>query len=199
MTVSRKRLECTIVLTLIFVLCYAVISEASQRTLAEDIVRLRVVANSDSVEDQRIKLQVRDAVLREISAWAESADSAPDMLALLEQHRKDIARTVSQTLRQNGRAETFTIRLDQDYYPTRQYDTFSLPAGEYQGLRIFLGNARGHNWWCVLYPSLCLDASGAEEQLTEEERGLIYQNNSEYAIRFRTAEALGELKALLHE
>lgn len=199
MTVSRKRLECTILLTLIFVLCYAAISEASQRALAEDIVRLRVVANSDSVEDQRIKLQVRDAVLREISTWAESADSASDMLALLEQHREDIARTVSQTLRQNGRAESFTIRLDQDYYPTREYDTFSLPAGEYRGLRIFLGNARGHNWWCVLYPSLCLDAAGAQEQLTEEERGLIYQNNSEYAIRFRTAEALGELKALLNE
>ena len=199
MTVSRKRLECTIVLTLIFVLCYAVISEGSQRALAEDIVRLRVVANSDSVEDQRVKLQVRDAVLQEISTWEESADSASDMLALLEQHREDIAQTVSQTLRQNGRAESFTIRLDQDYYPTRQYDTFSLPAGEYQGLRIFLGNARGHNWWCVLYPSLCLDAAGAEEQLTEEERGLIYQNNSEYAIRFRTAEALGELKALLNE
>lgn len=199
MTVSRKRLECTIVLTLIFVLCYAAISEASQRVLAEDIVRLRVVANSDSVEDQRIKLQVRDAVLQEISTWEKSADSASDMLALLEQHREDIAQTVSQTLRQNGRAESFTIRLDQDYYPTRQYDAFSLPAGEYRGLRIFLGNARGHNWWCVLYPSLCLDAAGAQEQLTEEERGLIYQNNSEYAIRFRTAEALGELKALLHE
>lgn len=199
MTVSRKRLECTILLTLIFVLCYAVISEASQRALAEDIVRLRVVANSDSAEDQRVKLEVRDAVLQEISTWAESADSASDMLALLEQHREDIAQTVLQTLRQNGCAESFTIRLDQDYYPTRQYDTFSLPAGEYQGLRIFLGNARGHNWWCVLYPSLCLDAAGAEEQLTEEERGLIYQNNSEYAIRFRTAEALGELKALLNE
>ena len=87
MSVSRKRLECTIILTLIFVLSYAAVSGASQRALAEDIVRLRVVANSDSVEDQRIKLQVRDAVLREISAWAESADSAPDMLALLEQHR----------------------------------------------------------------------------------------------------------------
>lgn len=199
MRMSRKRMECTIVLTLVFVLCYAAVSGISQRALAEDIIRLRVVANSDSPEDQRVKIQVRDAVLQEIAGWNETAGSASDMRTLLQAHRQDIARAVSCTLRQNGYKEEFSIRLDRDYYPTRQYDTFSLPAGEYEGLRIFLGEAKGHNWWCVLYPSLCLNAAGAEEQLTEEERGLIYQKNSEYAIRFRTAEALGELKALLHE
>ncbi len=199
MTMFRRRLECTMILTLIFVLGYAAMSADSQRMLADDIVRLRVVANSDSAEDQQIKLRVRDAVIREVSTWEQSADSATGMLTLLQQHQTDIARAVSRTLRQNGCAATFTIRLDQDYYPTRQYDTFSLPAGEYRGLRIFLGDAKGHNWWCVLYPSLCLDAAGAEEKLTEEERGLIYQKNSEYVIRFRTAEALGELKALLNE
>ncbi len=199
MSVFRKRLECTLFLTLIFTLCYAFFCQYSQNRLAEDIVRLRVIANSDSEEDQQIKLTVRDAVLDEISAWSESVTSAQEMMTLLDQHQAQIAETVSRTLEEYGCKQSFRIQLDEDFYPTRTYETFSLPAGEYQGLRIFLGEADGENWWCVLYPSLCLNAAGAEEKLTEEERGLIYQKNSEYVIRFRTAEALGELKAMWNE
>ena len=90
MTMFRRRLECTMILTLIFVLGYAAMSADSQRMLADDIVRLRVVANSDSAEDQQIKLRVRDAVIREVSTWEQSADSAAGMLTLLQQHQTDI-------------------------------------------------------------------------------------------------------------
>lgn len=197
MTVFQKRMECTIVLTLIFVLGYAALCQNGQNQLAEDLVRLRVIANSDSVEDQRVKLIVRDAVLNEIASWEQKPDSAQDMMEELQQHRPQLEQTVQRTLAQQHAPEQFSLVLDRDYYPTREYDSFSLPAGRYQGLKIYLGNGQGHNWWCVIYPSLCLDAASAQSSLSEEERGLIQQDNTEYTIRFRTTEVLGELGALL--
>ena len=197
MTIVRKRFECTIALTLLFVLGYSAVCQYSQYQLSEDIVRLRVIANSDSEEDQRTKLAVRDAVLEEISGWDEQADSASAMMSLLEQHQAELREAVAAELKEQGAERSFRLQLARDYYPTRTYDTFSLPAGNYQGLRIFLGEGAGHNWWCVVYPSLCLEPSSAEEALTEEERGLIHQNTSEYVVRFRTAELLGELKEQL--
>lgn len=197
MTILRRRMECTIVLTLCLTMGYALFSEYSQRSLAEDLVRLRVVANSDSVHDQTVKLAVRDAVLEEISGWEIQPDSAQEMMNELDSRRGQIARAVRRTLDDFGSDDGFVIRLDRDYYPTRTYETFSLPAGEYQGLRIFLGEGAGHNWWCVIYPALCLDTVSAEQSLTEEQRGLIHRNNGEYAVRFRMAEAVGELEELL--
>lgn len=198
MTLFRKRMECTIALTLCFTLGYALFCQYSQNRLAEDLVRLRVVANSDSESDQQTKLAVRDAVLQEIADWEEQPASAEEMMQILEQHRPQIEQAVRRTLAACQSEERFVIRLDREYYPTRDYDDFALPAGNYQGLRIFLGEGAGHNWWCVIYPSLCLDAASAEESLSEEERGLIHQETTEYAIRFRTAEVLGKLEAMVH-
>lgn len=197
MTIFRKRMECTIVLTLCFTLGYALFCQYSQNRLAEDLVRLRVVANSDSVSDQQTKLAVRDAVLQEIANWGEYPDSAEEMMQTLKRHRAQIEQTVCDTLEERHADSRFSIRLDRDYYPTRDYETFALPAGNYQGLRIFLGDGAGHNWWCVIYPALCLDAVSAEESLSDSERGLIHQDTTEYAIRFRTAEVLGKLEAML--
>ncbi|MGN1014268.1 MAG: stage II sporulation protein R [Butyricicoccus sp.] len=197
MTITRKRMECTIALTLVFVLGYSAFCQYSQHQLAEDIVRLRVIANSDSEQDQQTKLAVRDAVLEEISGWNEQADSAAEMMSMLEQHEEELRQTVAAELDACGAPVSYRMELARDYYPTRTYDTFSLPAGQYQGLRIFLGEGEGHNWWCVVYPSLCLDPSSAEEELTEDERGLIHQDSSEYVVRFRTVELLGELRQQL--
>jgi stage II sporulation protein R len=190
-------MESTIALTLCLVLGYALFSQYSQNRLSNDLVRLRVVANSDSARDQQIKREVRDAVLEEIAAWGEAPSSAEEMMQCLQKHRAQLEQTVRRTLTACRSGDAFTIRLDWDYYPTREYGSFSLPAGNYQGLRIFLGEGAGHNWWCVIYPSLCLDAASAEEELSDEECGLIHQDTTEYAVRFRTAELLGELGALL--
>lgn len=197
MSYLRKRMECTIALTLCFTLGYALFCQYSQRSLAEDLVRLRVVANSDSARDQQIKLAVRDTVLTEIAGWEIQPDCAQEMMNELDSRRGCIAQAVRQTLDACGSDDRFAIRLDREYYPTRTYETFSLPAGEYQGLRIFLGEGAGHNWWCVIYPALCLDTVSAEQSLTGEQRGLIHRDTGEYAVRFRMAEVVGELEALL--
>ena len=197
MRLLRRRMECTIALTLCLTMGYALFSAHSQRSLAEDLVRLRVVANSDSAYDQSVKLAVRDAVLEEIAGWEIQPDCAQEMMNDLDSRRGCIAQAVRQTLDACGSDDRFAIRLDREYYPTRTYETFSLPAGEYQGLRIFLGEGAGHNWWCVIYPALCLDTVSAEQSLTGEQRGLIHRDTGEYAVRFRMAEVVGELEALL--
>ena len=197
MRILRRRMECTIALTLCLTMGYALFRAHSQRSLAEDLVRLRVVANSDSAYDQSVKLAVRDAVLEELAGWESQPDCAQEMMRELDNRRGRIAQAVRRTLDACGSEDGFVIRLDRDYYPTRTYETFSLPAGEYQGLRIFLGEGAGHNWWCVIYPALCLDTVSAEQSLTGEQRGLIHRDTGEYAVRFRMAEVVGELEALL--
>ncbi|MCD8356906.1 MAG: stage II sporulation protein R [Clostridia bacterium] len=193
----RSRFELMIALTLFFALCYAAFCDVSQQKLAEDVLRLRVVANSDEQRDQDIKLKVRDSVLEIMQPLAEQAEDKTEMQQLLRQHMQEIANTAQQTVYDCGGTELITACLAEEWYPTRDYDTFSLPAGKYEGLQIRIGEAEGHNWWCVLYPSLCVNAAGGEAELTEEERSLIHKEGESYELRFRTAELLGSLRGMV--
>ena len=194
----RKRWEWTIVLTLFFVLCYAAVCDHAQQQLADDVLRLRVVANSDSIDDQTLKLCVRDRVLKIMQPLQEEANSPQEMQVLLHDNMQKIANAAQQEVYANGHTEHITACLAKEWYPTREYDTFSLPAGTYAGLQIQIGQAEGKNWWCVLYPSLCLDAASGEQKLTTEENALIHQDGAGYTFRFRTTELLGNLRNLLH-
>lgn len=193
----RRRLECTIALTLFFALCYAAACDETQQQLADDVLRLRVVASSDSEDDQALKLCVRDRVLEIIQPLQQEADSPTEMKKLLREEMQKIANAAQEEVYANGHTERITACLAEEWYPTRAYDTFSLPAGEYTGLQIRIGEAQGQNWWCVLYPSLCLNAASGEQELTEEERAFIHQEGSAYEFRFRTAELLGNLRGML--
>lgn len=195
--ILRSRFELTIVLTLFFVLCYAAYCDTIQQRLSEDVLRLRVVAASDEKTDQEIKLRVRDSVLEIMRPLQEKASDRQEMQQLLREHMQEIANTAQQTVYDCGREERITACLAEEWYPTREYDTFSLPAGTYEGLQIRIGSAEGHNWWCVLYPALCLDTADGETELTEEERSLIHREGEVYEIRFRTTELLGSLRGML--
>ena len=192
----RKRWECTIILTLFFALCYAAVCDTAQQQLADDVIRLRVVAHSDSAEDQRLKLQVRDRILTLMQPLQQQADSPQQMKQLLREQMQAFANAAQQEVYENGHTERITACLAYEWYPTREYETFALPAGKYNGLQIRIGQAQGHNWWCVLYPSLCLDLA-SEQQLTSEEHALIHQEGPAYTFRFRTAELLGNLRNML--
>ena len=189
-------IEWTIVLTLFFALCYGAFCDVSQQDLADDVLRLRVIANSDSAQDQTIKLHVRDRVLMVMQPLVEQADSRAQAQALVRAHMQEITNAAQREVYASGGRDSVTACLANSWYPTRDYAAFSLPAGQYEGLQIRIGNADGHNWWCVLYPALCMSAAGAEEQLTAEESALIHQDNTAYAIRFRTAELLSSLREM---
>lgn len=193
-----NRLECTIALTLFFVLCYAAFCDSTQQQLADDVLRLRVVAASDSVQDQSIKLCVRDRILEILQPLRGQASSKEEMQQLVSRHMDEIVDAAQQTVRAYGAEDTVSATLQTEWYPTREYETFALPAGMYTGLQVRIGTAEGHNWWCVLYPSLCTGA--AEEQyLSEDECNLIHQSDTAYTLRFRTTELLGSLRGWIYE
>ena len=156
-----------------------------------------MVAHSDSEEDQALKLRVRDRMLELMQPLEQQADSRADMQQMLRAHMQEIANAAQQEVYDNGHTEHVTACLAEEWYPTRDYAAFSLPAGQYEGLQIRIGQAEGHNWWCVLYPSLCYDAASGERALTEEEDALIHRDGTQYEIRFRTAELLGSLRGVL--
>lgn len=168
-----------------------------QRTLAEQVVRLHVLANSDDPADQALKLQVRDAILAEAEPLLEGVSSQEAAEAALRGSLDSLARVGQEAVAQAGYDYPVRVELTTSYFPTREYTDFSLPAGYYRALRVEIGAAEGHNWWCVVYPPLCsvgvTEAEPASLGLTQDELSLITQEDSEYVLRFQCAEWWGEL------
>lgn len=176
----------------------------SQRQLADKLIRLHVLANSDSQEDQALKLQVRDSILgraEEILRGAEDLEEAKEDLNAALPELEALAEAAVQA---EGYSYPVEATLTWESYPTRVYDTFTLPAGEYISLRLVIGAGEGHNWWCVVYPPLCKassreDFTGAAEEagLTGEEVSLISGESRGYTVRFKSIEWVENILAAL--
>lgn len=126
-----------------------------QADIAKNVVRLHVLANSDSEADQALKLQVRDAVIAYLQQPLEGATSVEQTKEIIAQHIPQIEEVARQTLAQNGCDMPVRGMLGNFEFPTKEYGDCRLPAGQYDALRILIGEAKGQNWWCVLYPQLC--------------------------------------------
>lgn len=157
-----------------------------------DTLRLHIVANSDSEADQAEKLAVRDAVLEQFGPLLGQARGREEAEALVREHGGEILACVCETLDARGSAHTATLRLVTMEFPVCEYDGFTLPAGGYDAVRIELGGADGHNWFCVLYPPLCLSAAsdGALERYDEGERAAL---SCPYKIKFAALEWIESL------
>jgi stage II sporulation protein R len=131
-----------------------------QQDLADKTLRLHVVANSDSPEDQAQKLRVRDEILREVSRLTAHCTTAEEAELVLSSHLSELSEKAEDFLRQEGSAYSVEALLTVESFSTRHYDSFSLPAGTYPALRVNIGAAAGKNWWCVVFPSLCTAATG---------------------------------------
>ena len=165
-----------------------------QEQLAERVVRLHVLANSDSREDQALKLKVRDRVLE---AATEILAETPDRTAAEARLRGsllELERVAGEELRANGCTYPVTAELRDTEFPTREYEGFTLPAGEYLALRILIGEAAGRNWWCVVFPPLCtaaaseVPACALAAGLTGEEVRLITEEDRGTVLKFKTVE-----------
>ena len=184
--------------------CTALWAEATQVRLASQVIRLHVLANSDSEEDQALKLAVRDRVLETTSALLAGETEPQAAAVLLNQHLDDIAQTAAQEISAQGHDDRVEVRLEQTWFPTRQYQGISLPAGNYLALRVLIGAAEGHNWWCVIFPSLCVPATAdgfadaaAAGGFTDAEINLMTRANGAYVVKFRSLELLQALKKYL--
>ena len=175
--------------------------QAQQQRMSEKIIRLHVVANSDSSADQAIKLHVRDAVL---AAARQALQGAGDPQQAIAQALPALEAAANAALAAQGSRETARVSFRRELFPTRDYDTFSLPSGVYRSLRVTIGAGGGHNWWCVIFPSLCVPATAdgfvqAAEAggFTRAEIGLMTQADEGYVLKFRSLELLQALKKAL--
>lgn len=167
----------------------------------EKTIRLHVLANSDSEEDQKLKLQVRDQVLAYVSPYLEDCLSKEESARILKELLPGIEETARQVLRKEGAGEEVSVALSEEFYPTRTYGELSFPAGDYTSLRIFLGSGEGQNWWCVVFPPLCLDSSKVrvEEEkagYTEEETALLAGKDGSSKVRFFFLDLAAKLRRL---
>ena len=183
--------------------CTALWAEATQVRLASQVIRLHVLANSDREEDQALKLEVRDRVLETTSALLAGETEPQAAAVLLNQHLDDIAQTAAQEISAQGHDDRVEVRLEQTWFPTRQYQGISLPAGNYLALRVLIGAAEGHNWWCVVFPNLCLPAVSERaleaSTLTPGQISLLQEEETSYVFRFKTLELWQSLKHRLME
>lgn len=150
--------------------------------LRGSVLRLHILANSDSDEDQRLKLCVRDALLEQGNRIFGEAQSLESAEVLAQDNLGEIERIAEKTLRAQGCSATVKAELTDMYFDDRVYGDITMPAGEYRALRIEIGEAKGHNWWCVMYPPLCIPAAcGAEteENLINEKETIKKDKNIE--------------------
>ena len=201
MTSSKLHLwEAALLLAFGLTLTAGVWASASESALAERVLRLHVVANSDSQEDQALKLLARDAVLARASQILDGVSDRQGAEAALAPHLDELALAASDALAAAGCGDEVRVTLGDQWFPTKVYDGFSLPAGQYRALRVSIGEGAGQNWWCVVFPPLCL-ASVTEESvetaadgvLSEDQVALITGQDGGYVLKFRLIEWWQEL------
>ena len=203
MQISIRKRAAALVLLIVSALTVSVCAalQAQQQRMSEKIIRLHVVANSDSGADQAIKLHVRDAVL---AAAQQALQGADDPQQAIAQALPELEAAANAALAAQGSRDTARVSFCRELFPTREYDTFSLPSGVYRSLRVTIGVGDGHNWWCVIFPSLCVPATAdgfvqAAEAggFTRAEIGLMTQADEGYVLKFRSLELLQALKKAL--
>ena len=198
-----KAVEIILLLVLAVFLASGASAVQTQDELAEKVVRLHVLANSDSEEDQALKLQVRDAVLSRAEYLLEAASDRKEAEGILRGQLLEFESVARETIREAGYDYPVSVELMDTEFPTKRYTGFTLPAGEYLALRVLIGEAEGQNWWCVVYPPLCAAVStdvpvtALAIGFSEEEIGLITEENPRYELKFKTVELWETLRQKL--
>ena len=194
------RWEWALLIAILISFAWGTWADRTQQQLSDKVLRLHVLANSDSEADQALKRKVRDSVLETASAIlvdCPDRETAEQRLSAALPEIEDAARA---RIAAEGGKQTVTAELRSTVFPTREYEDFTLPAGEYLALRVVLGEGEGHNWWCVVFPPLCAETTSSLSQtamaagLTEEEVALITESDG-YQLKFKAVELWEKLMA----
>ena len=197
-----RRWEAALMAGLAIALLAGLWLDREQAALAEQVVRLHVIANSDSDADQALKLQVRDRVLEAAAEACAGAGNAQEAVDLLRQALPELETAAEEAVTAAGADCPVSASLEDDvWFPTKTYDGFALPAGEYEALRVVIGSGQGQNWWCVAYPPLCLgaasetvDDAAQAGQFTSAQAKLVAGDSGPYVLKFKGMELLGKLE-----
>lgn len=166
----------------------------SCQELSEDVMRVHILANSDSAADQSLKLSVRDRVLEHCSAYFDDCEDKNEAMAVTEDHLDEIEKVAEKEIRDQGFDYPVKAEVGQAYFNTRYYDEFTMPAGWYDSLRLTIGEGGGKNWWCVMYPALCVGAATDDkmkEDLSDGEYRVVTSDKVDF--RFKIVECWEDL------
>ena len=163
-----KRILTLSIIAAMLLLAVGLLPVHGEEEVYNKVVRLHVLANSDSEEDQAVKLAVRDAILEVTVPLLQDCKAKEEAVSLLEENRPLLTETAKTVLRKEGFDDAVSIEMGLEDYPTRTYDSLCFPAGEYISMRVNLGEGEGQNWWCCLFPPLCLGAATVSEMTAED-------------------------------
>lgn len=193
-------------ISLILSIAVTAYSDNVQTDLQDNLTRLHIIANSDSEADQTVKLKVRDAALNQIREKINSENGIENIINELP----ELEKTANKTLSENGFNYTAKALYGKFDFPQKTYKNMTLPAGEYYGVRIILGNGEGHNWWCVLYPPLCTSGTNTmtldeksqkllHDSLNQETYDIITGSDKDIVVKFKAVELIQELRQKLKQ
>ena len=194
---KRGKLKLLEIGLLLFLAAFLASGAAALQTgqeLSDKVVRLHVLANSDSGEDQALKLKVRDRILAYAEPLLASVADRGEAEALLQSRLPELEQIAAREIRANGHDYAAAVELEDTVFPTREYEGFALPAGKYLALRVIIGDGEGRNWWCVVFPPLCAAASAEVPEtalaagLTSSQVGLITEENQGYVLKSKLVE-----------
>ncbi|WP_349408835.1 stage II sporulation protein R [Pseudalkalibacillus sp. SCS-8] len=185
---KRKTIVAMLLILMIMVVFYetqikvanASFNDIPEQMIPEESIRLRILANSDSAADQELKRSIRDEVNRQITEWVFGIESLEDARAIIKRELPSIKQIVQQALTNQGIKESFSVDFGNVAFPTKLYGDFIYPAGEYEAVLISIGEAKGANWWCVLFPPLCfLDFENGDAVESENDEVQAVDNSGE--------------------
>ena len=196
----RKLLKTAGVALVLILAAYALMLMRDRYALGKNIIRLHVVGETNSVEDQEIKLMVKDAILDQLEQLLAEAKTKEESRLILMNNLDTIQNTAQNALNQSGVFSDVRISLKKEAFPTRVYDTFTLPAGVYDSLRVVIGEGNGKNWWCVVFPSLCIPAVSEDVESVAASSGFSNElsktitKEEGYQVRFFFLDLMGKVE-----
>lgn len=188
-------------------ICAISYAKSVSEDLENSVFRLHVIANSDSKEDQNLKYIVRDKLLQYMNSYLSNTSTKEDAIKIANEHLDEFKQVAINTIKEQGYSYNVNVKVGNFEFPTKTYGDISLPAGFYDALRVEIGEAKGQNWWCVMFPPLCfIDVSSGivpdeskellKENMNEEDFALISDNNShsDISFKFKILEFFGSKK-----
>ncbi|EPY2272209.1 stage II sporulation protein R [Clostridium sporogenes] len=181
-------------------------TSSEQKNISNKIIRFHVLANSDSIEDQSLKLKIKDEIIKYMMPKLDKSNSIDESRKILKENDKEIKKIAENIINKNGYKYLVNTYLGQEQFPIKTYGNITLPQGQYEAYKIVIGNGQGQNWWCVMFPPLCfVDVTKGEvstketEQkmkkvLKEEELKSINNSKNSYEIKFKVVEEINKLK-----
>ena len=195
------RIFVILILLSLFILISAIsYVDAVSNNIADSVFRLHVIANSDSKEDQELKLKVRDELLSYMNIISKDSTSKQEAMQIANKHKEEFTQIAEKVIKENGYNYTVNVQIGKADFPTKYYGDITLPAGTYDALKVQIGEAKGQNWWCVMFPPLCFvdvstgivpDNSKQElkQSLDDEEYDLISKtDDNEISFKFKIVE-----------